>query len=240
MKIKRLPILSNQIRLGAGFRANQGSNFRARTTTIDDCCSTGEIAPYMASNATLPYNICNSNPSQFCVGFGCATNFSVQITNILGQSIYQGSGTVSDGIACIWNGSGASAGLYFANITATNSTQSVIRNIRIQVTTSNCRISNESEFSQIKQDSILAESSIYPNPSNGIFKIEYQLHTDTNVDLKIVNAFGEIISHPINNKNQLKGNYSMNLNISGNSSGIYYYILSTQLKSETKKIILTN
>ena len=77
----------------------------------------------------------------------------------------------------------------------------------------------------------------YPNPFNPSTTINYELNKTANVSLKIYDALGNLITE-ILNEEKIPGNYTMNFDGNNLSSGIYYYTLSTNHSSITKKMIL--
>lgn len=77
----------------------------------------------------------------------------------------------------------------------------------------------------------------FPNPFNPSTVITYSLAERNFVHLTVYDILGnEIIS--LVNKEETAGEYSVELNASHLSSGVYYYRLQTGSKSETKKMIL--
>lgn len=82
----------------------------------------------------------------------------------------------------------------------------------------------------------------YPNPFNPKTNIAYQLENDTLVNLSIYNVRGQKINTLVNNL-QTSGKHTIVWNgddVFGNpvSSGIYYYRLTVENKSLSKKMIL--
>jgi photosystem II stability/assembly factor-like uncharacterized protein len=102
---------------------------------------------------------------------------------------------------------------------------------------------NEDEKSTLPQQIVLEQN--YPNPFNPTTKIKYTItnvetgHASslTNVKLVVYDILGEEVTTLVNAE-QIPGAYEVNWNASGFSSGVYYYILSTDTFSETKKMIL--
>lgn len=81
----------------------------------------------------------------------------------------------------------------------------------------------------------------FPNPFNPYTVIEYTIPEQTNVKLKIYSMLGEEIATLID-EYQNAGNYKVSFNLSGinspASSGIYFYTLTTDTKSFTRKMLL--
>ena len=90
-------------------------------------------------------------------------------------------------------------------------------------------------------DNPLLESNIlcYPNPFNDVINIEINLNYDANLQIEVLNNFGQHVEYIISDINVSKGlnTYVWNTQL---SSGIYY--LRTKLNDEiyTNKIILIN
>jgi hypothetical protein len=80
-------------------------------------------------------------------------------------------------------------------------------------------------------------SQNYPNPFNPTTIIKYSLPEKNQVIIKIYNVLG---SEVVTLVNEVKpaGNYEVNFNASGLSSGVYYYSISAGKFNATKKMIL--
>ena len=77
----------------------------------------------------------------------------------------------------------------------------------------------------------------YPNPFNPSTKINYSIPTSEFVTLKVYDVLGNEVSTLVNEVKSA-GSYEVELNASGLSSGIYFYMLQTNSFVETKKMIL--
>ena len=83
-------------------------------------------------------------------------------------------------------------------------------------------------------EELLSNINIYPNPSTGLFTVEFKRVTENNSNISIVNSIGGIIF-----SEELKiGERSKQINISTFSKGIYFIELQTELGVYKKKIIL--
>ena len=80
-------------------------------------------------------------------------------------------------------------------------------------------------------------SQNFPNPFNPTTTINYTLPKNSEVKLTVYDALGCKIETLIN-KNQLPGNYKVTFDASQYPSGVYFYRLTTDGFSETKKMIL--
>ena len=76
----------------------------------------------------------------------------------------------------------------------------------------------------------------YPNPFNPSTVITFKLPSKQKVKLTVYNTLGEVITEPVNSMLSA-GTYNVNLNMSGFSSGLYFYKIETDNFSDTKKMI---
>ena len=76
----------------------------------------------------------------------------------------------------------------------------------------------------------------YPNPTEGTTFIRYELPFATHVILSIYNLLGQRIAILVD-QSQDEGTYTVGWNDSHLASGVYFYRLSTQTFSETRKLI---
>lgn len=82
----------------------------------------------------------------------------------------------------------------------------------------------------------ISSLNIYPNPSNGIFKISYTAGQPGNYKVEVINERGQIVM--TENKIDFSGNFSKEINISNLSKGIYLVKVSGNQKEVVKKLIL--
>lgn len=80
-------------------------------------------------------------------------------------------------------------------------------------------------------------SQNYPNPFNPSTQIQFSIPYNEFVSLKVYNALGKEVAELVN-QNLSAGNYSVDFNASRLSSGIYFYTITTNNFSVTKKMIL--
>ena len=84
------------------------------------------------------------------------------------------------------------------------------------------------------EDPVINNISIYPNPSFGIFNMEFNKVFDNNLIIRIVNSLGSVvISEELN-----EGQRTKEFNLSELSNGIYFIELQTENGLYKKKIIL--
>ena len=77
----------------------------------------------------------------------------------------------------------------------------------------------------------------YPNPFNPTTTIRYELPEAGNVKIDIYNTLGQNVSTLVNKYKNI-GQYKINFDATGLSSGIYFYILQTENKFLRQKMML--
>ncbi len=77
----------------------------------------------------------------------------------------------------------------------------------------------------------------YPNPFNPLTTLRYSIPLSGNVKLTVFDGAGRIVAELVNQW-QTAGNYTVDFNASGLSSGIYFYRLSAGNFSQTQKLVL--
>jgi hypothetical protein len=82
----------------------------------------------------------------------------------------------------------------------------------------------------------------YPNPFNPTTKIKYSVPSaerlaSISLQIKVYDVLGNDIATLINEKKS-PGIYEVEFDATGFSSGVYFYTLSTQFHSQTKKMLI--
>lgn len=77
----------------------------------------------------------------------------------------------------------------------------------------------------------------YPNPFNPMTTIKFNLTNDENLKLIILNSKGELIKILYDGKKD-KGMHTISFDASELNSGIYFYKLTTENRTETRKMLL--
>jgi len=93
---------------------------------------------------------------------------------------------------------------------------------------------NEIEFDGLKSYSL---DQNYPNPFNPTTKIRFSILSDEFVTLKVYNLLGSEISTLVNDDLDA-GVYEIDFEAKGLRSGVYFYTISTENFTNTKKMIL--
>jgi hypothetical protein len=82
------------------------------------------------------------------------------------------------------------------------------------------------------------ELSVYPNPSNGIFKLAYYSRLEKDVQLKIVGLMGNVI---FNNTWHLKsGLNNKSFDLPEANTGLYFVIIQDGISTVQKKVFIAN
>lgn len=95
----------------------------------------------------------------------------------------------------------------------------------------------------VKDDNPLGPSKFsladaYPNPFNPSTNINFTLAKSGTVSLRVYNTIGQLIMTVVNNKEMLTGSYDYSVDLSGFSSGVYFYTLQQDNNFITKKMVL--
>ncbi len=93
------------------------------------------------------------------------------------------------------------------------------------------------ENSDIKTEKTFTLYQNYPNPFNASTTIKYTILKSDKVELKLYNVLGQEVKVLIS-QFQTQGDYIVNLDMSGLSSGLYIYRLSTSSGKISKKLLL--
>lgn len=100
--------------------------------------------------------------------------------------------------------------------------------------TSNTLTSVDDDFTTISEYRL---NQNYPNPFNPTTTISFTIPTTSNVSLKVFNILGKEVA-TIVNETKNAGNYSVKFDAGSLSSGIYFYQLTTDNFTATKKFTL--
>lgn len=95
-------------------------------------------------------------------------------------------------------------------------------------------VSIKNENSSIIKDFEITR--IYPNPFNPKTKIEFTINNNSNVQLKVFDIKGKLVKEFLN-KRFISGNYTTELDMSNNASGVYFVIFYLDNKLITSKKI---
>ena len=104
----------------------------------------------------------------------------------------------------------------------------------------NSRVSSYDLISNIKTTAVISEYRLYqnyPNPFNPTTTINFSLPKEQNVTLQVFDITGKTVATLISGKVQ-GGNNSIQFNANNLPSGIYFYKLTAENFSESKRMIL--
>ena len=85
-------------------------------------------------------------------------------------------------------------------------------------------------------ESLIANLTIYPNPSRDKFNVSFTSDTKQNLSVRILNVIGEELINE--NLEQFIGEYTKQINLSDNAKGIYFLEIETNDGIINKKLIL--
>lgn len=94
---------------------------------------------------------------------------------------------------------------------------------------------NEKKANALEQK----QFNIFPNPNNGAFTIEYELRSQTSVELAVYDMTGSLVKQIVKPMKQQSGIYQMPINLTELPSGIYICKLSKDGKVESKQVVVT-
>ncbi len=83
------------------------------------------------------------------------------------------------------------------------------------------------------------EISVYPNPSDGNFSLNYSLSNAAVIKIKLLNELGQEIKILTELTDQASGNYRFNYSLSDLQQGIYFIRIESGKEIITEKLILT-
>jgi len=83
-----------------------------------------------------------------------------------------------------------------------------------------------------------ALSAAYPNPFNPSTKLNYTLTQSGVVTLRVYNVLGQIVATLVNGLNQSAGHYTVRVDLSHATSGVYFGVLEQGSNRATQKLML--
>ena len=91
-------------------------------------------------------------------------------------------------------------------------------------------------FKSISDNSLSEYVKVYPNPSNGLFNVKFNLPSSENVTITVMNSLGEIVK-VISAGNVISNNYVVEMD--NHSDGMYYVKIQTEKHNAVFPVILT-
>jgi len=89
---------------------------------------------------------------------------------------------------------------------------------------------------RLEGSSSISNLDVYPNPSRDVFNISFTSKTVQNLKVRILNVVGEELVNE--NLEQFVGEYTKQIDLSGNAKGIYFLEIETESGVVNKKLIL--
>ena len=93
-------------------------------------------------------------------------------------------------------------------------------------------VSNSTNIEELNIDKL----TLYPNPSQDVFNIEFTSLVRQDLELRIINSIGEIVY--IDNLNNHIGQYNNSISLAKYSKAIYFLEIQTDDGIVNKKLIL--
>ncbi|HWB62990.1 MAG TPA: T9SS type A sorting domain-containing protein, partial [Chitinophagales bacterium] len=90
--------------------------------------------------------------------------------------------------------------------------------------------------SAINQTQAIKQLQVFPNPANNIAEITYSLNQSAPVSLELYDLAGRKVQSAINNQVQTPGRYRAMLNTENLEPGIYFYTLTANGITQTKRL----
>jgi hypothetical protein len=100
----------------------------------------------------------------------------------------------------------------------------------------NSPVSTENNLQSLPTNARLSQN--FPNPFNPTTNIEYDVSHPINIKIDVFNALGQKVTTLIDNQLHQIGEHSVTFDANNLSSGIYYYVLTANGFTETRKMTL--
>ncbi|MBN2892441.1 MAG: gliding motility-associated C-terminal domain-containing protein [Bacteroidales bacterium] len=243
-------IASNIIRAGANvtYEAGDGINLAPGFHAEEGCTFTAQLKDFNCVPGCYPVTI-DLLPNVFtpngdgindnlCYPVTNATHYDFKAYNRWGNLIHSSSGNVSGDYVCVWDGTGACDGCYYAVIiTFSNECNEVSEAYSIMVFTGESKSTvNKSEeqdnmMLNITQEPQVFDFNMFPNPTDGKFTVKVT-STDLPYTIDIFNSTG-ILIYKVSETNLQEISIRKQL-----TSGVYYVRLNNGDNLITKKIIV--
>ena len=87
------------------------------------------------------------------------------------------------------------------------------------------------------EESLLDQTiSVYPNPNNGAFRVEFQLEGLQDVEIRVVDAIGrEVYTNDIGN---ISGNFKQDIDLSDKAKGLYILQVISNGVTTSRKVTI--
>ncbi|MGB2413262.1 MAG: T9SS type A sorting domain-containing protein, partial [Schleiferiaceae bacterium] len=85
----------------------------------------------------------------------------------------------------------------------------------------------------VDEDFMNGSLSIYPNPTRGLFNVEFATEQSKDVEISIVNMVGQVISTDVV---EVNGVYNNQFDLSNEAAGVYFITFTTDEGTLTERI----
>ncbi|MEN8194762.1 MAG: T9SS type A sorting domain-containing protein [Bacteroidota bacterium] len=137
------------------------------------------------------------------------------------------------------------SGTFFGDYTNISAHDGVIRPIWVSLNSGQLKawtalIDEESLFLGVDDIDLSVDFSIYPNPSTEETYVSFKLHETTNISLKIYDISGNLVASILSGESFDYGKHVITISLEkfNMTSGIYYYTLQSDKKTQTKKLMI--
>lgn len=101
-----------------------------------------------------------------------------------------------------------------------------------------CQLATDTEEQLVKEENGYFLVQNQPNPTNGMTDISFTLPESANVNLYILTLEGKVLTQLINNDRLVQGDHTVSFNASNLPNGIYFYTLTNEAVTVTKKMVV--
>jgi Secretion system C-terminal sorting domain len=94
-------------------------------------------------------------------------------------------------------------------------------------------------FAGVEEETTTTGMSVYPNPTNNMANLVYNLTNEADVKLTVTDLTGKVVMTE-NYGSQVKGSYKVDLNTSEFANGVYFYTVNVNGVNSTKKFTVSH
>lgn len=95
---------------------------------------------------------------------------------------------------------------------------------------------NTTELVSVEENTV-SDFNIYPNPTNGVANVEFNVASSNNVTVDVINTLGQVVLN--NNLGTVSGAQKVNINGNNLESGIYFVNIKIGDKTTTQKLTVS-
>src|SRR5690554_6519642 len=101
-----------------------------------------------------------------------------------------------------------------------------------QTALNNCPTATYLDIIKVAEETV--EFNVYPNPATNLVNVEFELQTEEDITISIINTVGQVVS--TNNLGKVNGVQSTQVDVSNLNAGIYIIKLATKNGETTKRL----